>query len=144
MDRGNRAKNNQKTDAMMLDSGTTSHLIRIEDIGQLKTSCDVSFKIAEDSKKNATNNGKRDFTLLGDDGTRSVSLWDTIVLPNSAIRMIYVSALVKKYVGVPFITEYPILFDLLDSNIVLGFAQQRTDGLLYIREDGSTSEPKHT
>lgn len=60
-----------------------------------------------------TNSATRDVKLLGDDGTRSVSLSDTLVVPDAAMSLMYVPTFFKKEIGVLFKPGYDIFFDIL-------------------------------
>lgn len=131
----------RKADIMMLESGTTSHLTPCEDRIQATTSSDLSFTLADNSKMRATHSGVRKVRMQSDNGVRAVSLSKTLLVPGAGMSLMSVPALVEKGIGVLFLPGFAVMFDLEDSDHVLGFAKQNTDGLFYVADDGSTARP---
>lgn len=119
MANGDLLSSEEKADIMMLDSGTTSHLTPFAGRVQSKKSSSLILILADDSKMKSTHTGTRKVSLCGDGEVRAVSLSNTLVVPDAGMSLMSVPALVKKNIAVLFRPGYAVLFDLLDSNVVL-------------------------
>ena len=64
----------------------------------------------------------------------SVSLSNTLVATETKTSLLSVPTLVSKNIGVLFIPGKAMFLDVLDKNNILGYANQKTDGLFYISD----------
>lgn len=128
------SKTTRRPDAMMVDSGTTSHMTCKADRVSNKSQCSVSITLADDSQVTATQVGVRMVTWNGLKGTTRVSLSDTLVAPDFKTSLLSVPALVKKNIGALFLPGKAMFIDMLDRNNILGYAFQKPDGLFYISD----------
>lgn len=113
MAHGIRAHTCQKVDKMMLDSGTTSHLTPLADRVQSTTRSDIYSTLADNSKMRATHVGLRKVRIQDD--VRSVSLSDTLIVPDAGMSLMSVRALVNKNTSVLFMPGHAVMFDILDA-----------------------------
>ena len=143
MEHGKNVNNDRMADPIMLDSGTTSHLTPHADRVSCPKPSDISFTLADNSQMHATHMGVRKVQMRSGQRSCTVSLSNNLIVPDAAMSLMSVPALVKKEIGVLFMPGYAVLFDLLDSNEVLGFAKQYKDGLFYMADDGTTPSPPH-
>lgn len=127
-----------KTDMMMLDSGTSSHMTPHSERVSERIACDVPISLADNSTVQAKYKGKRSVTWIGQDGTVKVGLTNTLVSPKLSCSLLSVPALVRKGIAVLFVPGKAILVDVENDYQVLGTASQQRDGMFYISDDGST------
>lgn len=124
-----------RSDKLMLDSGTTSHIT--PDVTTVKDSIstNISIKLADDSNMQATAKGTRSLNWKTHEGERVLHLSNTLVAPQAAMSLLSIPSLVNKNIAVLFLPGKALFIDLEDNNSILGYGTQDEDGLFYVEDN---------
>lgn len=114
---------------MMMDSGASSQITSLANHVCERKAKITPIYLGDGSKMGATHIGSRKVCIQTDNDQQCKKLSDILVVPYTAIFLISIPSLVKKDVGVLFISGYAVLFDLFSNNSVMGFAMQTADGM---------------
>ena len=136
------ARDKRRVDRMMLDSGCTSHMTPKKDRVGKQEECAHTIHLADDSTVTAKEKGVRTVQWQTQDGLDDVHLSETLIVPNLAMSLLSVPALVRKNIGVAFLPGKAILIDLEDDYKILGQATQDKDGLFFIGDDQEKDNAK--
>ena len=117
---------------MMLDSGTTTHMI--QDIESLEDTsiCGVPISLGDDSQITATHWGSTRVTWKWQGGETEVEMTGTRAAPNLAMRLLSILALTEKGLCVLSVLAKAVIMEIEDDILVLGTAFKGSDGLSYI------------
>lgn len=125
----------RQPDRMMIDSGTTAHMTARAERVSMKTACESSVQLADNSSMHSESMGTRTVQWITDSGRESVHLSNTLICPDVAISLLSVPALVNKNIAVMFLPGAGFLVDLEDDCSILGTFEQDEDGLFYISDN---------
>ena len=89
-------KTHKKADRLMLDSGCTSHMTPLKDRVDRQHKCDQKVSLADDSSVTAKVKGVCTVKWQTQDGIEEVRLSETLVVPDLAMSLLSVPALVRK------------------------------------------------
>lgn len=122
------------SDEMLLDSGTTSHMIKNKSQFTDSKRCNVQIALGDDSKITASHKGVRKMTWSTKDGDIEVSLSNTLCSKELAMNLLSIPALAKARVCTLLLPSVALLMDMDKDCKLIGRADRYSDGLYYIAE----------
>lgn len=97
--------------------------------------CDQAIDLSDDSSVTAKQKGVQTVKSQPPDGVKDVHLSETLFVPDLAMSLLSVPALVRKKIGVMFLPGKAVFIGLEDDFCILAEAFQDKDGLFYIPDD---------
>lgn len=125
-------------DRIILNYRTTSYLKLNGEHVREKCGKKSSIYLADNSAINSIHVGVRKSDVMNDYGSMSISLSNTLFVPNASISLMSIPGLVKKYIAVLFMLGYARFLLVRERFKSLGYATQYENGLFYVNDDGST------
>lgn len=106
------ARAQKKTDQKMLVSESTFHMTPMEDRVGRKESCNHTINLADNSTVQTKEKGVRTVKWQDSDGLDDVHLTETLVAADLSMSLLSVPALVRKQIGVIFLSSKAVMVDL--------------------------------
>lgn len=128
---------NIENDALMLDSGTNSHMTPKLECLHGVDECNIALHLDDDLKIKATHTGFCNVKWNGQDGATAVNLNIVLYSPNMAMILLSIPALASKNIHTLFTRDMAKIMDADDGYCVLGIAPRGKDGLYYIQSNGN-------